>query len=133
MQKEFKLHKVLPGRSSAPCIVVNPDAEFYDAFGNIYHCYEFPYIPKYEKPAYKIGHLDKDENTYNPKSIIRAWFENIQIHIFDCPKCHLYFRMQRGFPILQIQYRKPSGLGLSDEQEVLYKSIYKIQKKLIIN
>ncbi|MFP3577786.1 hypothetical protein, partial [Brevibacillus sp. SIMBA_040] len=34
---------ILPKRSYSVCMVENKDSEVWDAFGNIYACWEFPY------------------------------------------------------------------------------------------
>ncbi len=86
----FKYRTVIPSRSTAPCMVVNEDAEVYDANGNIYPCYEFPYTPKYETDEYKIGNLMFPEETYNPNAVTRNWNNDITKNISHCPTCKLF-------------------------------------------
>jgi uncharacterized protein len=80
----------LPERSITPCMVVDPASEVYDAKGNIYPCYEFPYTPKYETDEYRIGNLLKPEETYNYNAITRNWNEDIKTNISGCPTCKLF-------------------------------------------
>lgn len=89
MKKGFNFGDILPQRISGPCMVVKDNAEVYDAFGNIYPCYEFPYTPKYEKPEYKIGHLDTIDMEVNNDAITKNWFEDIKTDISTCKTCNL--------------------------------------------
>lgn len=90
MQKGFVFGDLLPRRIAGPCMVVKEHAEVYDAFGNIYPCYEFPYTPKYEQPAYKIGHLDTIDKEKNEKAITKNWLEDVKTDIATCRTCNLF-------------------------------------------
>ncbi|WP_338846553.1 radical SAM protein [Massilia sp. W12] len=89
-EKGFHFGAMIPERHYTPCMVVNPNAEVYDAFGNIYPCYEFPYTPMYESPDYKLGHLDADPPIQNPNAITRNWNSDIKTDISPCKKCALF-------------------------------------------
>ncbi|WP_434631363.1 radical SAM protein [Chromobacterium sp. CV08] len=86
----FECHPVLPARTAAPCMVVMPDAEVYDAYGNVYPCYEFPYTPKYDAPKYKIGHIRDLSRVRNDKAVTREWYADILTGISPCPRCPLF-------------------------------------------
>src|SRR5690625_1815443 len=90
IKKGFKYGDILPQRIAGPCMVVKDNAEVYDAFGNIYPCYEFPYTPKYEKPEYKIGHLNTIDKTINQNAITRNWYSDIKTDISTCKQCNLF-------------------------------------------
>ncbi|MCD4502310.1 radical SAM/SPASM domain-containing protein [Chromobacterium vaccinii] len=90
IRRGFKFNRILPGRTNAPCMVVMPDAEVYDAYGNIYPCYEFPYTPKYDSPKYKIGHIRNIDQVRNDKAVTREWYTDIQTGISPCPRCPLF-------------------------------------------
>lgn len=90
MKKGFRFDQVIPGKTSAPCMVVKEDAEVYDALGNIYPCYEFPYTPKYETEEYKIGHIDTIEVSRNLNATTKNWFEDIKTDISPCKTCNLF-------------------------------------------
>ncbi|WP_338846550.1 radical SAM protein [Massilia sp. W12] len=89
-EKGFRFGGMIPERNYAPCMVVDPNAEVYDAFGNIYPCYEFPYTPKYEGADYKLGHLDANPPIQNPNAITRNWNSDVKTDISPCKKCPLF-------------------------------------------
>lgn len=90
MKKGFKYTNVLPGRASMPCMVVRPDAEVYDAYGNIFPCYEFPYTPAFEGAEYKIGHIDDDPATNNLNAVTKNWFADVKTDVAPCKTCNLF-------------------------------------------
>ncbi|MBV8254762.1 MAG: SPASM domain-containing protein [Chitinophaga sp.] len=90
MEKGFKHNKFVPGRYYAPCMVVKDDSEVYDAYGNIYPCYEFPYTPRFENDNYRIGNVAFPEETYNKDAITRNWNTDIKTGISFCPSCKLF-------------------------------------------
>jgi uncharacterized protein len=90
LKKGFTFGQVVPSKTSAPCMVVAPDAEVYDAKGNIYPCYEYPYTPKYESPEYRLGHVDSIETEYNANAVTRNWFTDIKGDIAPCKTCNLF-------------------------------------------
>lgn len=86
----FEASEVLPRRRTQPCMVVEPDGEVYDADGDIYPCYEFPYTPAFEGPAYRVGNLKTVDVESNPSPITRGWFDDIEGDIAPCKKCNLF-------------------------------------------
>ncbi|AXE30014.1 hypothetical protein DK842_08975 [Chromobacterium phragmitis] len=90
IRRGFEFDRILPARTIAPCMVVMPDAEVYDAYGNIYPCYEFPYTPKYDAPKYKIGHIRSIDQVRNDKAVTREWYADIQTGMSPCPRCPLF-------------------------------------------
>lgn len=90
IQLGFKLDEIIPDRTYMPCMVVKDDWEVYDAFGNIYPCYEFSYTPYYETEKHQIGNLSLPEETYNMKAEPRNWYEDVQTNFTDCPTCALF-------------------------------------------
>lgn len=90
IQRGFQFDGILPARTIAPCMVVMPDAEVYDAYGNIYPCYEYPYTPKYDSPKYKIGHIQSIDQVRNDQAITREWYTDIRSGMSPCPRCPLF-------------------------------------------
>jgi uncharacterized protein len=90
LKKGFPFDKILPGKKAAPCVVVRPDAEVYDALGNIYPCYEFPYTPKYETAEHRIGHVDTIDTVRNDNAITTRWFADVKTDIAPCKSCNLF-------------------------------------------
>lgn len=119
MKKGFKFGDILPNRIAGPCMVVKENAEVYDAFGNIYPCYEFPYTPKYEKPEYKIGHLDTIDIMNNPNAITKKWYEDIKTDISTCKTCNLFPVCGGGCPKMWYNEEKACPSFKSNFEDLL--------------
>lgn len=90
IKKGFTFGRVVPNKKIGPCMVVKPDSEVYDAGGNIYPCYEYPYTPKYETPEYRIGHVDTIDTVRNANAVTKNWFTDIKGDISPCKSCNLF-------------------------------------------
>ena len=90
MRAGFKTGRILPRRSTQPCMVVDKEGEVYDAFGNVYPCYEFPYTPAFEGEEYRIGHLDTIAEHRNDKPVTRNWYTDIEGNVSPCKNCPLF-------------------------------------------
>lgn len=90
-KKGFNIDYILPQRNFATCMVVDEHSEVYDAYGNITPCYEFPYTPKYNEEKYIIGNLLKESDTYNHKTEVRGWYDDLsEYKVPKCSKCNLF-------------------------------------------
>lgn len=78
---------LLPTRILQTCMVVDHDQEVYDANGNIYPCWEFPYTPTYEGGEYLIGNISNHESSYNTKAITRDWYDDLEKGTTWCKTC----------------------------------------------
>ncbi len=65
--------RILPERVHSVCTVENKDSEVYDALGNMYACWEFPYDKVYSQGESRIGNLFDSPATYNPNASLRNW------------------------------------------------------------
>jgi len=87
----FNFSNFLPKRSYEPCMVVDPNSEVYDAYGNIYSCYELPYTPKYEEAENLVGNVLVDNfldiNTDTP---LRQWNSLIKNEGIGCSTCNFF-------------------------------------------
>jgi len=81
------ISNILPVRSHSVCMVQQDDNEVWDAFGNIYACWEFPYT-EYAKGDSLIGNLFKPEETYNKNATLRNWDEVIDSGETWCKSCN---------------------------------------------
>lgn len=82
--------KLVPARTYGPCMVINQDSEVYDAFGNIFPCYEMPYTDEYQTSQYMIGNVQFPEATYNKKAITRNWFDDVVQGKSTCRDCTFF-------------------------------------------
>jgi uncharacterized protein len=90
-QKGFTQTDILPQRSYTPCMVVDKNAEVYDAYGNIYPCYEFSYTPYYTTDEFTIGNLSNPEETYNQNVKTRDWYDSeLENGTSGCKECKFF-------------------------------------------
>lgn len=90
IKQGFRAPRVIPKRNASPCMVVKKDSEVYDVKGNVFPCYEFPYTPAYEKPEYRIGHLDTIATERNLDAVTKNWFEDVKGTVAPCKTCNLF-------------------------------------------
>jgi uncharacterized protein len=90
-QKGFLIDtSLVPKREFMPCMVVAKDSEVFDAFGNVYPCYEFTYTPAYNEDKHKIGNLLDNKFIPNDLATTRNWYNDIRKEDFaNCNKCEL--------------------------------------------
>jgi uncharacterized protein len=78
---------ILPKRSYSVCMVEQKDSEVWDAFGNIYACWEFPYSETYGKGDSLIGNLFNPKETYNMNATLRDWSTVLDSGTTWCKTC----------------------------------------------
>lgn len=84
----FKVN-LLPNRKQSVCMVVQPEAEVYDAFGNVSTCWEIPYTPVFEKSEYVIGNLKSQDKIVTENIPMRNWNDDILTNESWCKGCNL--------------------------------------------
>lgn len=79
---------LLPSRNHQVCMIVNPESELIDAFGNIFNCTEVSYVPVYENSPYKLGNIkDIEPNQELKNKPLLNWNDIILNNTNDYP-CH---------------------------------------------
>jgi uncharacterized protein len=84
------IFKILPKRTFYACMAEKEDSEVWDAFGNIYSCWEFPYSDTYGKGESLIGNLFESEETYRRNATLRDWNNLLISGKVNCNKCLLF-------------------------------------------
>ncbi|MCT1531334.1 SPASM domain-containing protein [Sphingobacterium daejeonense] len=79
--------KIIPGRTTTPCMVVSSTSEVIDAYGNIATCWEIPYTPHYDNSDYYSGNILKDKNVDSSTASMRNWFNEIPTNSSWCKTC----------------------------------------------
>lgn len=88
--------ELIPGRKTYSCMVDDKNSEAYDAFGNIFPCYEYPYTAIYQNDDCIEGRV-LDDVKFEDKKLakIRSFKENLHkreySYCIDCkflPVCH---------------------------------------------
>jgi uncharacterized protein len=90
MTKGFSFGELLPKRQHAPCMVVDNNSEVFDAYGNIYPCYELPYTPVHEKGANLIGNLLTGVEKPPEEVPLRNWNDRVKEGAFGCKTCRFF-------------------------------------------
>jgi uncharacterized protein len=78
----------LPTRVHSVCMVEREDSEVFDAFGNIYSCWEFPYSTGYATGDSLIGNLFQPPETYNKNATLRNWTDTLKSGKTWCKNCN---------------------------------------------
>ncbi|SDH46487.1 uncharacterized protein SAMN05421827_12548 [Pedobacter terrae] len=87
----FNMNSFIPERSNVACMVQEKNSEVFDAFGNIYPCYELPYTPIYENTEWYVGNIKNDKSTYEVNNSLRNWSEHIRKgDVSNCNTCKFY-------------------------------------------
>jgi uncharacterized protein len=82
-------NKLIPKRKYSVCMVTDKQSEVYDAFGNIYPCWEFPYTDKYAGGEYLIGNLKENYDSFNLNAKTRNWINDLDSGSTWCKECNL--------------------------------------------
>lgn len=84
----FNFGNILPERSFSPCMVTNDLSEVFDAYGDVYPCYELPYTPIYEKGKDYLGNVRTRNEIKTKKGKLRNWNEIFpKDDKIGCKKC----------------------------------------------
>jgi len=89
-------NELLPGRKTYSCMVDDKNSEAYDAFGNIFPCYEYPYTEIYQNDDCIEGNVLEGVKLEDKKMAkIRSFKDNLHkreySNCIDCkflPVCH---------------------------------------------
>lgn len=84
---KIKFSSLLPKRTYYACMVERQDSEVFDAFGNVFTCWEFPYTDTYSTDEHKIGNLFDDPSTFNTNATLRDWPEVVKSGDTWCKEC----------------------------------------------
>jgi uncharacterized protein len=93
----FKNSPLLPPRLPIICFAVEPEAENVDAYGNLFNCSEFSYVPDYEQPAaagkgkrasnfHAIGALARGEEP-GKRDLLGKFYDRIERGDLPCHAC----------------------------------------------
>jgi uncharacterized protein len=108
IKRNSSVSSLIPERTGATCMVETKDAEVYDAFGNIFACYEMPYTPAYENSEYIEGVLGS-KNKINKDNPLRNWSKYVRNGIDNnCASCKFYPVCGGGCPKTWIIEKKSS-------------------------
>jgi len=80
---------LLPGLQPIVCMSVNPNAEVFDAFGNVFDCTETPYVDTYSNTDYILGNVNNGLSTISTKRPLINFYEEIYNGDYQCSTCKM--------------------------------------------
>ncbi len=77
-------------RKEIVCMAVSKDGEVVDAYGNVFNCTEFPYVPTYDANEVMLGNVQFNPlDTFSDKRLFSDWNEDVENGYFPCATCKL--------------------------------------------
>lgn len=80
---------LLPALNPSVCISVTPDAEVFDAFGNVFDCTETPYVETYENTEYVLGNLHNGLSTISKHRPLLSFNDDVVDNEYPCSTCKM--------------------------------------------
>lgn len=108
IKRNSQVNGLIPERTGATCMVETKDAEVFDAFGNIYACYEMPYTPLFNNENYIEGNI-KNKDNHKKNSLLRNWSKYVKEGTDNnCAECKYYPVCGGGCPKTWLIEKKSS-------------------------
>lgn len=104
IDKHIPTEILIPNRTYYSCMVEIPNNEVYDAYGNTYPCWEFPYS-KYKGSQYMISCYDDKKNKNNENVVLLDFGEKVISTSNLCSKCIWYPLCAGGCALAQYECR----------------------------
>jgi uncharacterized protein len=79
----------LPSRVKSVCLVVSPENEMVDAYGNIFNCTEVSYVDVYKDTPYVLGNLKFDGPGLKYDRPLSDWNDEIMANKYQCHSCKM--------------------------------------------
>lgn len=127
IDNHIRVATLIPNRNYASCMVESDDNEVFDAYGNVYPCWEFPYS-SYKGEDYKIASIDKPEGTKHQGIALTNIAEKIKNGEYECARCVFYPLCGGGCPLALHEGRNSCPTYKYDLDQRLLMD-YKIRKK----
>ncbi|MFT4203610.1 MAG: radical SAM protein [Chitinophagaceae bacterium] len=84
----FLINKgVVPQRQKTVCMVVAPNSEVFDGFGNVSTCWEVPYTPFYENKGFVAGNVFTNPSVSTKNTLMRNWYDEVPKNDSWCKDC----------------------------------------------
>ncbi|MCK8495286.1 SPASM domain-containing protein [Spirosoma sp. RP8] len=78
---------LVPKLNPVVCLSVTPDAEVFDAFGNVFDCTEVPYVETYENSKYKVGNVNDGLDSLSSHRELLSFHDEILAGKYSCTSC----------------------------------------------
>jgi len=98
IENRIKVQTLIPSRKICSCMVESEHNEVFDAFGNVYPCWEFPYSA-YKGKENTISTISEKEQEYNKNIKLKGVIKGIKEGSYECKYCKLYPLCGGGCPL----------------------------------
>ncbi|GAB4033922.1 radical SAM protein [Spirosoma jeollabukense] len=78
---------LVPKLNPEVCLSVTPDAEVFDAFGNVFDCTEVPYVEAYENTEYILGNVNNGLESLSSHRELLSFNDEILAGKYSCSSC----------------------------------------------
>ena len=79
--------QLIPHLNPVVCLSVTPDAEVFDAFGNVFDCTETPYVDSYKDTNYVLGNLGHKDNSISEYRPLINFNDEVLSGQYPCATC----------------------------------------------
>lgn len=80
---------LMPALNPVVCLSVTPDAEVFDAFGNVFDCTEVPYVETYENTEYVLGNVNNGLDTLSSHRALLSFNDEVLEGKYSCSSCRM--------------------------------------------
>lgn len=80
---------LLPGLQPIVCMSVDPNAEVFDAFGNVFDCTETPYVDTYANTDYVLGNVNNGLATISKSRPLINFYKEVYNGDYQCSTCKM--------------------------------------------
>ncbi|GAB2799116.1 radical SAM/SPASM domain-containing protein [Rhabdobacter roseus] len=81
--------RLLPSLNPVVCMSVTPDAEVFDAFGNVFDCTEVPYVESYDNTEYILGNVGNGLDTISTHRPLLSFHDDVADGKYPCTTCRM--------------------------------------------
>ncbi|MDF7816463.1 radical SAM protein [Runella sp. MFBS21] len=121
--------RLLPGLNPVVCLSVTPDAEVFDAFGNVFDCTEVPYVSTYENTPYVLGNVSNGLETISEHRPLLSFHDEVaEGGHYPCTTCRMLPVCGGGCPKSWREGMAPCPTNKFNIEEKL-KLYYALQKR----
>jgi len=78
---------LMPSLAPIVCMSVQPDAEVFDAFGNVFDCTEVPYVDNYKDSEYVLGNINNGSSSIAKRRPLLGFYDEVAQGQYPCTKC----------------------------------------------
>lgn len=126
IEHHIRVETLIPNRKYASCMVESEHNEVFDAYGNTYPCWEFPYS-SYKGDEYMIASMKSPLDDMRKNTKLSNVIDKIINGEYECSECIFYPLCGGGCPLALLEGRNPCPTYKYDMEKRLLMD-YKIRR-----